>query len=247
MDAATMSPLSATNAVFARIARDIGRRIASGQIPEGAVLPKEVALQEEFGVSRQAVREALKVLGEKGMITARKRAGTFVSARAGWNLLDPDVLSWHSAGSLPDTVLRDLVELRRAIEPLAVTLAAQRADDAALAKIGAALEGMRVGAGDQTQFYKADIAFHLSIFDASGNSLIRQLSTILAPLLRISFDLQMEAHENLLEGYEAHAAVFHAIEAGDGAAASAAMGCLLDRSVTEIYRSKSITRRRGSV
>lgn len=234
------SPLDATSAVFARIARDIGQRIASGQIPEGAFLPKEVQLQDEFGASRQAVREALKVLGAKGMIIARKRAGTSVSPREDWNLLDPDVLSWHTPRSLPDKILHDLVSLRRVIEPFAVTVAVQNADAASLAKIGNALAEMREGTRDRDLFYKADIAFHLAIFEASGNSLVQRLSTIIAPLLMKSFDLQKEAHEDLWQGYEAHAAVFDAIKSGDSLAASAAMDVLLDRSTTEVYRSKAI-------
>ena len=242
MDAETTSPLSESNAVYARIAREIGQRIANGQIPEGAFLPKEIELQEEFQASRQAVREALKVLGARGMITARKRAGTSVSPREDWDLLNPDVLSWHSPGSLPAIVLRDLVELRRVIEPFAATLAAQRGDAKALAKIEAALADMREGTVDPNLFYKADIAFHLSIFEASDNCLVRQLSTILAPLLRISFDLQKEVHSPFLQGYEAHAAVFFAIQAGNGAAANAAMNRLLDQASTEVYRSRDLSR-----
>jgi DNA-binding FadR family transcriptional regulator len=245
MSAIDGSLLSATTAVYARIARDIGQRIANGQILEGAFLPKEVELQVEFQASRQAVREALKVLGGKGMITARKRAGTSVSPRREWNLLDPDVLSWHAAGSLPDEVLRDLVELRRVIEPLAVTLTVQRADAKAKAKIKDALDEMREGTNDRNLFYKADIAFHMSIYEASDNCLVRQLSTIIAPLLQISFERQKEVHEPLEQGYEAHAAVFRAIEAGDSAAASEAMNHLLDRAITEIYRSKDPTRPHG--
>ena len=216
MSSASGSPLSETNAVYARIACAIGERIATGQIKEGALLPKEVALQAEFGASRQAVREALKVLGAKRMISARKRAGTSVSPRSDWDLLDADVLSWHTPGSLPDTVLRDLVELRRVIEPLAATLAARRADAKALAKIGAALDDMRRGVADRTMFFKADIAF-----------------------LRISFDLQMKVHEPLSQGYAAHAAVFHAIKSGDAVTASAAMNRLLDRASTELFRAKA--------
>ena len=79
-------------AVHARIAHEIGRRIAGGDIGEGELIPRETELQEEFSASRQAVREALKVLGAKGMIEARKRAGTFVRPRTSWHLLDPDVL-----------------------------------------------------------------------------------------------------------------------------------------------------------
>lgn len=239
MSANDASLRSATTAVYARIARDIGQKIANGQILEGAFLPKEIELQVEFQASRQAVREALKFLAGRGMITARKRAGTSVNPRKDWDLLDSCVLSWHAAVSIPDEVLRDLVELRRVIEPLAITLTIQRADPKALVKIKNALDEMRIGITDRNLFYKADIAFHMSIYEASNNSLVRQLSTTIAQLLRISFERQKEAHEPLEQGYQTHAAVFRAIEAGDSAVACDAMHQLLDRAVTEIYRSKA--------
>jgi DNA-binding FadR family transcriptional regulator len=82
------------------ILHELGRAIAGGQFAEGMLLPTESELQERFGASRQTVREAIKVLAAKGMVRARKRAGTSVQPRANWNLLDPDVLHWHPRGAL---------------------------------------------------------------------------------------------------------------------------------------------------
>lgn len=166
------SRLYPETALHARIAHEIGRRIASGRIAEGELLPRESELQEEFAAGRQAVREALKVLGAKGMILARRRAGTFVRPRSSWNLLDPDVLAWHPPHALPERVLRDLVELRRLIEPSAAALAAERASSEDMERIEAALVRMREGLDEPQNFYRADIEFHMAIFAASGNSLV---------------------------------------------------------------------------
>ncbi|WP_380058043.1 FadR/GntR family transcriptional regulator [Falsihalocynthiibacter sp. SS001] len=227
----TKSPL-----VFERISDALGTRIAQGEIKEGEPLPKETELQDEFAAGRQAVREALKVLATKGLIRARKRAGTFVCPRDDWDMLDARVLSWHRPEDLPLYVLRDLVDLRRAVEPRAASLAAERADPASLAKLETALSRMHAELDDKTAFYAADIDFHLAIFEASGNTLIQRLSSILTPLLKASFALQEQHHSSLKEGYEAHIEVLEAIKRNDGSSA-AAMEELLNRATTEIYRS----------
>lgn len=229
------SRLYPDTAVHARIAHEIGRRIAGGQLAEGTLLPRETELQEEFSASRQAVREALKVLGAKGMIVARKKAGTLVQARSAWNMLDPDVLAWHAVHPLPEQMLRDLVEMRRLIEPSAAALAAERATAEDRDRISEALTRMRGGLNKPEQFYRADINFHLAIFAASGNSLVDRMSTILGPLLAASFRLQRKTNQSFGQGFDVHAAVFEAILRHDPNAARAAMERLLDRAITEVF------------
>jgi GntR family galactonate operon transcriptional repressor len=229
------SRLYPQTAVHARIAHEIGRRIAGGDIAEGELLPRETELQEEFSASRQAVREALKVLGAKGMIVARKKMGTLVQARSAWNMLDPDVLAWHAAHTLPEQVLRDLVEMRRLIEPSAAAFAAERATPKERERIGEALTRMRARLNEPEGFYQADIEFHLAIFAASGNCLIDRMSTILGPLLAASFRLQRKSSRSFGKGFDVHASVFEAISQRDPSAARAAMERLLDRAITEVF------------
>ena len=197
-------------------------------------MPREAELSEQFSISRQAVREALKVLAAKGLVSSRRRAGTYVTPRAAWNLLDPDVLAWHPRGQLSPEFLGDLVELRRLIEPAAAAYAAERGDPARIAGIAAALEAMRRSIGDDKSYYPADAEFHVAIFAASGNTLIDRLSTILAPLLEASFVLQGRAGEPQAESVAMHAAVYDAIVAGDGQKARGAMDAILTLASTEI-------------
>lgn len=182
-----ISRLYPSGPIHGRVAHDIGRKIVSGTIPEGANLPRESELSEQFSVSRQAIREALKVLAAKGLIVSRRRAGTRVTPRSAWNLLDPDVVAWHPAGELQVEFHRDLFELRRLIEPAAAAFAATRADDASIARIGESIEAMRAAVTDTPRFQKAVVEFHMSIFAASGNDLIERLNIILGPLLAASF------------------------------------------------------------
>jgi DNA-binding FadR family transcriptional regulator len=218
--------LYSSTALHGQVAHHIGRQIVSGEIAPGAYLPREAELSEQFSVSRQAVREGLKVLAAKGLVKSRRRAGTSVTPRVTWNLLDPDVLAWHANAELMPEFKRDLFELRWLVEPEAAALSATRADVAGVARIGAALEAMRETKGDPVAFQASVIEFHLAVFAASGNSLIERLSVILGPLMARSFRMlpptfPMEDYES---GIATLSPVYDAIRAGDPVAARAAMG-----------------------
>jgi DNA-binding FadR family transcriptional regulator len=219
--------------------------IVSGAIPEGTHLPRESELAERFGASRQAVREALKVLAAKGLVASRRRAGTSVLPRANWNLFDPDVVAWHPAGQAPPELLGDLIEVRRAIEPAAAARAAKRADTEAIAAIGAALEAMRAADKPSDEFFGADAAFHDAILRASGNAVFDRLGTILDPLLRTSFKMHFLGVEAVLveperiaaavaASIDGHEEVYRAIRDGDEGRARAATEALLTLISTEV-------------
>jgi DNA-binding FadR family transcriptional regulator len=214
--------------LHAQVAHEIGRRIAAGEFAEGAFLPREAQFAEEFSVSRQAIREALKVLAAKGLVASRRRTGTHVLPRSEWNLLDPDVLAWHPTGKLPPKLVDDLVELRRIIEPVAAALAAERRSEEAIAEIAAALERMEEKIGDVDAFSLADAEFHTAIFAASGNELIDRLSTILRPLLHATFTMQANIRADRVKVNERHRRVYEAIREGDPARARADMNAILD-------------------
>lgn len=226
-----------SGALHGQVAHDIGRRIVSGSIAEGETLPREAELSQQFSVSRQAVREALKVLAAKGLVKSRRRAGTQVLPRSSWNLLDPDILAWHASDTLPPGFLDDLVEIRRLIEPAAAAYAASRGEPLKLAHIADALDSMRAAANDVERLYAADVAFHLAVFAASGNTLIDYLSTILAPLLEASFRLQHGAgHVPPELVLSMHQSVYDAIKGGDSVTARTAMESLLDSAVDQIVQ-----------
>jgi len=193
-------------------------------------------LAEQFSVSRQAVREALKVLAAKGLVVSRRRTGTCVLPRSSWNLLDPDVLAWHPPQRLATRLLADLEELRRLIEPAAAAFAAIRGDEAGIAAIGAALEEMRLAVSAPDAFRDADAGFHVAVFAACGNEFISRLSDILGPLLQTSFRIRHEVG-GLAIGEPVvlmHEAIFQAIVARDGNAARQQMENLLDASARQV-------------
>jgi DNA-binding FadR family transcriptional regulator len=228
--------LDPSGALHGRVAHEIGRRIVSGGIGEGEFLPREAELSEQFDVSRQAVREGLKVLAAKGLVGSRRRAGTYVLPRANWNLLDPDVLAWHPPAAIDPAFIRDLVELRRVIEPAAVEMAATRADAPGIEGIAKALKRMQESVGDAPAYSTADAEFHMAIFAASGNALVERLSHILGPLLATSILAQGRFGLELPESLAMHAAIYEAIVARDVAKAKAALEGVLGQATSEAAR-----------
>ncbi len=76
------------------VAREIFLAIAGGRFPAGSILPNEHQLAADLGVSRTALREAIKGLASKGMVETRRKRGTQVLDRSRWNMLDAEMISW---------------------------------------------------------------------------------------------------------------------------------------------------------
>ena len=108
------------------IATQLGTAILSGEYQPGDCLEGEIEQSLAMGVSRTAYREAMRFLIAKGLLESRPKAGTHVTPRHRWNLLDPDVLAWMFTRRPDPHFVRDLFELRGIVEPAAAALAAQR-------------------------------------------------------------------------------------------------------------------------
>ena len=204
--------------VHGNVVRALAERILRGDFQPGQTLPNEAALQLEFGVSRTALREAVRVLAAKGMLVSRPRVGTSVRERTAWNRLDAEVLAWSFAVAPDLAFVESLIEARRAIEPAAAAFAAERATAEEIARIATAYEGMAAARlpDDLESCCAADVAFHVRILEASHNVVFGQLSgTISAALgnvfrlstrLARSYTLTLASHHDVLEAIRAHEA-----------------------------------------
>ncbi len=114
----------------AEVARSVGIDIISGRYGEGARIPGDAELMATFGVSRTVLRESVKTLVAKGLLTTKAGVGTVVRGRSAWNMFDVDVLAWHLDVGIDKRFLSDLAEIRLAVEPQAAALAASRRTDA---------------------------------------------------------------------------------------------------------------------
>lgn len=195
-----------------RIARDIGQRILSGSYAPLTVLPTEAELCVFYDASRTALRDALLTLAAKGLIEARKRAGTRVRLPSEWNRLDAQVLDWMCDIEPDLDFVRGLIEARLVIEPAAAQLAAKMATSADLAVIEAAYEAMCVAPTDDlAACLEADVRFHSGILRASRNPVFANLGNMLAAALSFSFRLTTSATANYQRTLSAHGDVLEAI------------------------------------
>ena len=157
------------------VVEDIAHRILSGRLPEGAVLPTEPALGEEFGFSRSVIREGLKLLEERGLVRVEQGRGTTVQGRDAWNLLDPTVLRIALAYDNDMLLLDDLIAVRRLLEGEMARAAATRLSEDELAALAENLDLMATSLGDYEQFRSLDFAFHAEIMRASGSEIGRTI------------------------------------------------------------------------
>jgi len=221
-----------TTGAHGQVVHEIGRRVVSGGFSEGEILPREAELAEAHGVSRQAVREALKVLAAKGLVASRRRSGTRVLSRAQWNLLDPDVLAWHAPEAIPPRIVSDLLELRLLIEPAAAGMAASRARSDAAMQMERALHAMAASAPGSEAFYAADAEFHLALCAASGNEMIERLSNLLMPMCQSIFRLAGISAAGMPDHLPRSREIHAAIMLGDAIAARR----LTEAIVTDSHR-----------
>ncbi len=203
----------------------LARRIMSGRIRPGEGLPNTQDLSAELGVSRSALREAIKVLGAKGMLEVRPRTGTRVLPRSSWNLMDPELLGWCGP-SLDADLVRSLLECRQLIEPGAAAFAAQRATTTQLATIEAALERM-AQAASLDERVEADLDFHVAVLRASGNLFLAQWGLTVSSVLLVAFRLSTGASDSYDVAFSAHRDVVEAIRLRDAPGADRGMRAVL--------------------
>ena len=204
-----------------QIAATLGMELLQGQYPPGANMPPEPQLIERFQISRTVIREVMKTLAAKGFVVSKTRVGTRVRERVYWNYFDADVLAWRVRLGFDDGFMHCLVEVRRAIEPAAAALAAERRSSAHLARLTECIREMSRAGHSRQSFAEADLDFHLVIGDATGNPMMRSVAGVIETALIASFMHSSPIddpsdHETTVN---AHAAVVAALERADAQAA----------------------------
>jgi DNA-binding FadR family transcriptional regulator len=155
------------------LAAELVGRIVQGQYRPGTAMPPEPMLCENFSVSRTVVREAVKMLQEKGMLQVRQGSGTTVTPHETWNMLDELILSAVIAQPDGLEVLDDLVVTRRLLESDMANVAARCADAAVLEQLELLVNTMDTLVDDPAAYAEQDRAFHDRVMRTSGNRIAR--------------------------------------------------------------------------
>lgn len=175
----TVDPLAAP--AWAQRPANLGRavtaelveRIVRGVHPSGTALPPEPVLCETFSVSRTVVREAVKVLQEKGLVQVRQGAGTTVTPSSMWDMLDELVLAATIAEDDSLAILDDLVITRRLLESDMANVAARLAAPETIDRLRVLVDRMDELVDDHVAYHDHDRAFHDTVMQASGNRIAR--------------------------------------------------------------------------
>lgn len=226
--------MSAIKNVHGNTVDRIGADIVAGRYPPGASLPPEPLLCEELGVSRTVIREAVKSLIAKGLITSGPKVGTRVLPEDQWNWFDADVIVWQTRVGLSREFLRDLQDLRRAVEPAAVRLAAERATARDIADMEAAFALMKHAIEFGGDYVTPDLRFHQGLIAASHNRMLVQMSRALAALLRTSFEISTRRKNGPAVSLPLHRAVLDAVIARQPDRAEKAIRVLIDGAREDI-------------
>ncbi len=232
-----------------RVTRALAIRVLEAErAGETLNFPNEAELCGQLGVSRTIVREAVKVLADKGMLAVRPRSGTSSKPRSEWNLLDPDILGWQAELQPDGRILRDLCEVRLAIEPVAAGFAALRASPKEVATIGRCLEALESKAFDAGSGIEPALQFHAAVVAACHNPLLQQLSAAIRHPFRtaLAYAARLRASGEL--GLAAHRSLFEAISRRDPLKARAAADEIVGLAmlmVEEVLRYEASRRRKA--
>ena len=192
------------------------RAILRGELKPGERL-MEIQLANKLGVSRTPIREAIRKLELEGLVLMIPRKGAEVA-------------------EITEKNLRDVLEVRGALEELAVQLACERMDKEKLKELHAAADHFReiLDSDDITAIGEADEAFHDVIFAATDNTRLVQLLNNLREQMyryRIEYLKKKECHPQLLEE---HAAIMKAIEEHDKEKATRITGQHINNQVDTV-------------
>lgn len=215
----------------------IGRDIVVGEYRTRA-FPTEGDLVKRYGVSRSVIREAVKMLSAKGLLSARPKQGTFVRPEEDWSLFDTDVLRWILERRTSIGLLRYFTELRLAVEPQAAAVAAIRATPSQQSAISRGLERMVQAEKGLDDALEADIEFHVAVLRASNNPFFAQFRDIVATALQTSIRFTNRISGRTADIAE-HAAVRDAILARDPDHARESMFKLISDALAIIEKSET--------
>jgi GntR family transcriptional repressor for pyruvate dehydrogenase complex len=209
-----------TSRLYEQIVQQVEESILNGQLKLGDQLPAERDLAQRFGVSRTAVREAVKALREKGLVEAYSGRGTFVTNE-----------TTHTIRQSLDLMIRvnqqegaaHLAELRRMLEPEIAALAAPRIEEQLLGTMREAVAAMDRSLHEPDAYVEADLDFHLALAEAAGNPLILSLLDSIVGLLRDQRARIFKVDGGPERGQFHHKRILAAVEARNADAARQAM------------------------
>ena len=200
-----------------KISEDIISLILEENLQPGDKLPNETILSERLNAGRSSVREAMKLLASRNIVTIRQGSGTYIASSPG---MVEDPLGFTFIGN-KQKLIHDLLEVRFLLEPSIAAMAATNAEEKDIKKITALCDEVEVLLNNHEDHTHKDIEFHAAIALSSKNVVVPRL----IPVINSSIPLFVESTGNTLhkETIETHREIADAIAAHDPLRAQDAM------------------------
>jgi GntR family transcriptional regulator, transcriptional repressor for pyruvate dehydrogenase complex len=227
-DSQTVTP-SERPKTYKLVADQLLETIAAGRLRPGDPVPPERELVENYSVGRSSVREALRMLESQGLIEARGN-GAFTVSHAR-NTLNQ---SLELLLSVAEADLHELFEIRRILEGECAALAAERRREADLVRMRAAIAEMESGIGSEDDYIAADLEFHLTIAEATGNRVAAHLMHALRDQLQRALGTVYQIPYSAERSLAQHREIIEAIGARRPDEARASMQAHIGRVEREI-------------
>ncbi|HWP57566.1 MAG TPA: FadR/GntR family transcriptional regulator [Candidatus Acidoferrales bacterium] len=205
--------------IYEEVVSQIHELIREGKLRAGDQLPSERELAETFKVSRTSVREAIRALESKGLVTTRTGMGTFIADLPIETLVQP----LASLLIEEKDALADIFELRKLVEPHIAALAAERATRADVDSMTRILDKQEAAVSAGGSGVDADTQFHFAIGQATQNQALTRLISALMDILSHSREESLQTRGRRLASLASHREILAAIEAHDQERARAAM------------------------
>lgn len=197
--------------LYEEIIRQLTDLMRRGALRPGDRLPSERDLAASLGVSRTAIREALRSMESMGMIESRVGGGTFIRKVT----LDSVIDSVSSILSLDRKLILELLDVRYLLEGEVARLAARCINDRKRQSIEAALTLMQEEIDAGGTGLAGDDAFHAALSKASGNEALSMLLGMCGDLLSSTRLATLQIPGQPAKSLEDHRAIFEAVSAGD--------------------------------
>lgn len=186
-----------------QIVTNIEELIRSGELCPGDRIPAERLLAERYGVSRNSIREALKVLAEQGIVTSRRGAGTYISEGVLIHLADRSIRR-HKR-------LQEIFEIRKMLEPQIAALAAERIDEAAITILENLVHEQEQSQRDGLGTALLDEQYHRLLVQAAGNNVLMEIYESVHDVLAESRQSNLQSATRIRRSIERHRSLLSAL------------------------------------
>ncbi|MDD3213412.1 MAG: FadR/GntR family transcriptional regulator [Eubacteriales bacterium] len=210
------------------VAQHIKGMIIDRQLNEGEQLPTETELTANFNVSRSTIREAVKILIAENVVEIRHGRGTYIAKRTGITR-DPLGLSFADR----KTLLPNLLEARRLMEPDIAALAAERRTTDNLRELFASIQGMELAHEKGEDYTAFDYRFHCTMAECTQNDVLNRVLPLICECINAGYMQTSRVKGSYERAVQWHQQIYEAILSQDPREAKEAMYLHLSQTLID--------------